>query len=185
VVRDSTVFFVYDDGGKKDPILFRQYIRRFFSWYNPLSDSIKRSIGNVGVGLNIESLRPDLFVPVIEEEFEPLRTEFVRLQIVLYADHGKDVFESAMRIADSVVVHLSCGSPSSIASAIGSYTTRQASGFLDGEQSHLGLVSFAIRQSSALSIAQSVYDEVIAGNRRLGTVLNKRSFLLAHSWETL
>ena len=185
VVRDSTVFFVYDDGGKKDPILFRQYIRRFFSWYNPLSDSIKRSIGNVGVGLNIESLRPDSFVPVIEEEFQPLRTEFVRLQIVLYADHSKDVFESAMRTADSVVVHLSSGSPSSIASAIGSYTTRQASGFLDGEQSHLGLVSFAIRQSSALSIAQSVYDEVIAGNRRLGTVLNKRSFLLAHSWETL
>ncbi len=182
-ISDSTVYFVYDDGAKKDPVLFRQYIRRFFQWYNPLSESVKTSMGNVGIGLNAENLPPGMFTPVIEEEFMPQRSRFVRLQIVLYDEHSKSVFESAMRIADSVVVHVP-GEGSGLAGTITRYVSRNAATFLDGE-SHLGLVSFAVRHASALTTAQSVYDQVVASNRATATVLNKRSFLIAHPWETL
>ena len=182
-VRDSTVFFVYDDGAKKDPVLLRQYIRRFFNWYNPLSESVKRSMGNVGIGLNPENLPPAMFLPVIEEEFAPQRSEFVKLQIVLYDEQSKALFESAMRIANSVVVHVS-GEGSSLAHHINRYISRYAGAFIDGE-SHVGLVSFAVRHASALTTAQSVYDQVVSSNRAAASVLNKRSFLLAHRWETL
>ena len=180
---DSTVYFIYDDAGKKDPVLFRQYIRRFFTWYNSLPESAKRDMGNVGIGLNIESLRPDVWVPVIQEEFVPMQSARVRLQIVLYEEHSKEIFQEAMRVADSVLVHIS-GEGHALASAITRYTARHASAFIDGER-HRGLISLAIRHRSALTTAQSVYDDVLSQNRALVSVLNKRSFLLAHPWESL
>jgi hypothetical protein len=183
-VSDSTVFFIYDDGAKKDPVLFRHYIRRFFSWYNPLSEATKRSMGNIGIGLNAENLAPSMFLPVIEEEFVPQKTQFIKLQIVLYDEHSKAVLEAAMRTADSVLVHVS-GDVSALASTISRYTSRHAGAFFEEEESHLGLISFAVSHASALTTAQSVYDQVIASNRAFANVLNKRSFFLAHPWESL
>jgi len=182
-ITDSTVYFVYDDGGKNDPVLLREYMRQFFGWYNALERAVKETIGLVGIGVNVEKLSAEDLEQVVNEEFEG--GHFVRLQIVLYDTQSKDLVQTAIQLADSVLVHISHGNGSvgAMASSITTYLDRNRSGL--ESTTRRGYISFALQHTNAVALADPVYRRVIDSCEYARVFLNKKSFISPHPWESL
>jgi hypothetical protein len=184
--RDSTVYFIYDDGAKNDPVLLRMYIRQFFDWYFAIPENDRIEIGPIGPGLNVEDLPQDEYAQVLDEEF---RTRIpsdglVRFQIIFYAGVRSKDLAGAMKLANSVMIHEDPSGPfvEEIASTVSSFLAKHRSVLSHEDRP---VISFAMRQKSVIPLAEQIYDRVAQEIDFAHKVLNRSSFLSAYPWESI
>jgi hypothetical protein len=102
--RDNTIWFVYDDAGKKDPVLFRHLVRRFKGFLNRLElIGLRAAVGKLGIMLSTEEANPKAFQQVVFEELNVVRDANTRFGVKMYSKDVKTL-EFGLKVADHVLI---------------------------------------------------------------------------------
>lgn len=172
-----TVSLIYDDGGKKDIVLFREYVKNFNRWLARIDRNMRGRIGKVALGLNVESLSAAAIAPVVSELI--VRSDLTKFQIIVYgSDAERGIVELGLRQADSLLVHIAGDSSRTIvANALAFATTHAA--LLEASPPGAS-VTFAVKSASVREIGEQLFATL---PKRKCFSLNR--LVMIHPWEAV
>ena len=184
---DSTLWLVFDDGGKADPVIARGYLRHFVKWVRRLeSVGHRRFLGKIGVGINVESLTGHELSRMVGEELNVVRDKNTRLELLVYEDQSAETMHAALRLADVVGVFVSGTDEESLIHSIAAFMYKYRSA-LHHTRAAVTFMVHAPLSGSVQSVARRVFDALvdqeIMTHEMRSRLFDARNFLGVYSWE--
>ena len=180
---DSTVWFIYDDGGKHDSVLFRHFVRRFKGFLERLDRArIRAAVGKVGIMVNTEGISAHSISEIVAQEYNSFRDANTRFGLSLYASH-KEQLSVGLQLADHVVVHIGGKEQAEILASVQHYL-ESVSDRLDAAADSSTKISFLVNAHvgrKAPAIAQAVFDSIPKVRRE--RFFKPRGILVIGGWE--
>ena len=178
----STVWFVFDDSGKNDPVLLRHFIQSFVKFTQRLTSAgLRDRVGKIGVMVNVEAMRVADIELVIAEEYNRHRNAMTRLAIAVATD-TPHLFDMALRVADLVPVHMAGIDTPTLTLNIGAFLDEHAA--IIERIPAAATVTFIVKPTigeAATRIAQEVHSSIPTRFRE--RLFRPRGFLTVYGWE--
>ena len=175
---ESTVWFVYDDGGNLDAEALRDFMGTFRAFLGSVAD--RDALGSLGLMVNTEEMNSSDLATVIDEEYSTIRNANTLLGLSIYT-YETDNLEVGLDHADMVLVAIEGDDALSISDSAQAFLNENEGVVGDsiGSQASLG---FRVRNSinqSAQEIAEALFERV----HPMTPLVKPRTVMTVYNWE--